>query len=98
MALAKKLAGILYGVGVGPGDPELMTFKAARLIKNAPVLAYPILEKNIPIVGIISAVLFCLYIKNIIDEIEIIVKTSKNNLGNILIELDVRARICIFFN
>ena len=48
MALAKKLAGILYGVGVGPGDPELMTFKAARLIKNAPVLAYPILEKNIP--------------------------------------------------
>ena len=46
MALAKKLAGILYGVGVGPGDPELMTFKAARLIKNAPVLAYPILEKN----------------------------------------------------
>ena len=34
-------AGILYGVGVGPGDPELMTLKAARLIRAARVLAYP---------------------------------------------------------
>lgn len=32
--------GRLYGVGVGPGDPELMTLKAARLVKAAPVLAY----------------------------------------------------------
>lgn len=32
--------GILYGVGVGPGDPELMTVKAWRLISMAPVLAY----------------------------------------------------------
>ena len=26
--------GILYGVGVGPGDPRLMTFLAAETIKN----------------------------------------------------------------
>lgn len=32
--------GRLFGVGVGPGDPELMTLKAARLIGAAPVLAY----------------------------------------------------------
>lgn len=32
--------GRLYGVGVGPGDPELMTLKAARLIAAAPVVAY----------------------------------------------------------
>ena len=32
--------GRLYGVGVGPGDPELMTLKAVRLIRAAPVLAY----------------------------------------------------------
>jgi precorrin-2/cobalt-factor-2 C20-methyltransferase len=32
--------GILYGVGVGPGDPELMTLKAARILKSASVVAY----------------------------------------------------------
>lgn len=30
----------LYGIGVGPGDPELMTLKAARLIAASPVVAY----------------------------------------------------------
>ena len=34
------MAGTLHGVGVGPGDPELMTLRAARLISNAPVVAY----------------------------------------------------------
>ncbi|MEV4056228.1 precorrin-2 C(20)-methyltransferase [Amycolatopsis sp. NPDC049688] len=33
-------AGKLYGVGLGPGDPELMTVKAARLISEAAVIAY----------------------------------------------------------
>jgi precorrin-2/cobalt-factor-2 C20-methyltransferase len=32
--------GTLHVVGVGPGDPELMTLKAARLIAAAPVVAY----------------------------------------------------------
>ncbi|WP_375688948.1 precorrin-2 C(20)-methyltransferase [Pseudooceanicola sp. LIPI14-2-Ac024] len=35
--------GVLYGVGLGPGDPELMTLKAARLIGAAEVVAYPAL-------------------------------------------------------
>jgi precorrin-2/cobalt-factor-2 C20-methyltransferase len=34
------LSGTLYVVGVGPGDPELMTLKAARIIANAPVIAF----------------------------------------------------------
>ena len=33
-------AGVLYGVGLGPGDPELVTVKAARLIGSADVIAY----------------------------------------------------------
>ncbi|WP_316859693.1 precorrin-2 C(20)-methyltransferase [uncultured Cohaesibacter sp.] len=33
--------GRLYGVGVGPGDPELLTLKAARLIASARIIAYP---------------------------------------------------------
>ncbi|MCU1656068.1 MAG: precorrin-3B C17-methyltransferase [Pseudonocardiales bacterium] len=32
--------GTLYGVGLGPGDPELVTVKAARLITSADVIAY----------------------------------------------------------
>lgn len=32
--------GTLYGVGVGPGDPELMSLKAARILKTAPVIAF----------------------------------------------------------
>ncbi|HEX3381932.1 MAG TPA: precorrin-2 C(20)-methyltransferase [Paraburkholderia sp.] len=32
--------GRLYGIGVGPGDPELITVKALRLLKAAPVVAY----------------------------------------------------------
>ncbi len=33
--------GTLHGIGVGPGDPELMTLKAHRLISAAKVVAYP---------------------------------------------------------
>ncbi|MBZ9936272.1 precorrin-2 C(20)-methyltransferase [Mesorhizobium sp. BR1-1-16] len=33
-------AGRLYGVGVGPGDPELLTLKAARIIDAVDVIAY----------------------------------------------------------
>ena len=36
-----KKKGTLYGVGVGPGDPDLITLKAARLISNAKTVAYP---------------------------------------------------------
>lgn len=33
--------GTLYGVGVGPGDPRLMTYLAVDTIKRCPVLAVP---------------------------------------------------------
>ncbi len=29
--------GTLYGVGIGPGDPELITLKAVRIIEQSPV-------------------------------------------------------------
>ena len=35
------MGGIAYGVGVGPGDPELMTQKAIRIIRENQVIAVP---------------------------------------------------------
>lgn len=36
-----ELKGTFYGVSVGPGNPELMTLQAVRLIRQCPVLAAP---------------------------------------------------------
>lgn len=35
------MMGKLIGVGVGPGDPELMTLKAVRMIRENEVIAVP---------------------------------------------------------
>ncbi|RAK19555.1 precorrin-2/cobalt-factor-2 C20-methyltransferase [Anoxybacillus vitaminiphilus] len=40
------MLGTLYGVGVGPGDPELITIKAFRRLKEAAVIAYPKKQKG----------------------------------------------------
>ena len=37
--------GTLYGVGVGPGDPELMTLKAVRIINQCSLIAIPTNDK-----------------------------------------------------
>jgi precorrin-2 C20-methyltransferase / precorrin-3B C17-methyltransferase len=39
--VGEQRSGRLFGVGVGPGDPELLTHKAARAIADADVIAYP---------------------------------------------------------
>lgn len=40
------MSGILYGVGVGPGDPELLTLKAVSVIKEADIILAPKTEKK----------------------------------------------------
>ena len=35
------MKGKLYGVGIGPGDPELLTLKALRVIRESKVIALP---------------------------------------------------------
>lgn len=39
-------AGTFYAIGVGPGDPELLTLKAVRLIRSGAVIAYPLGEES----------------------------------------------------
>ena len=38
------MKGRLYGIGVGPGDPELLTLKAKRILEAADVIAVPVKE------------------------------------------------------
>ena len=40
------MTGIFYGVGVGPGDPTLLTLKAINVIKEADVIIAPKTEKK----------------------------------------------------
>lgn len=43
---AQSKRGTLYGIGVGPGDPELITLKALRLLRSAEVIAYQSAENH----------------------------------------------------
>lgn len=42
----KNNIGVLYGIGVGPGDPELMTLKAIITIKACDIIAIPAVSKE----------------------------------------------------
>lgn len=42
----KNNIGVLYGIGVGPGDPGLMTLKAINTIKACDIIAIPAVSKD----------------------------------------------------
>ena len=42
----EKKAGVLYGIGVGPGDPEFMTIKAIQTIKKCDAIVLPAATKE----------------------------------------------------
>ncbi len=41
MSVSNPHPGILYGIGVGPGDPELLTLKAVRILNETKIIAIP---------------------------------------------------------
>ncbi|MDP6346159.1 MAG: precorrin-2 C(20)-methyltransferase [Alphaproteobacteria bacterium] len=38
------MTGTVHGLGIGPGDPDLITVKALRILRQVPVIAYPAAE------------------------------------------------------
>ncbi len=41
-----QIKGRVIGVGVGPGDPDLITLKAVKILQKADIIIYPALEKT----------------------------------------------------
>ena len=74
----KNNIGVLYGIGVGPGDPELMTLKAINTIKACDIIAIPaVSNEECYVYGIVPS--FCaaaarlgISLGEMMDEIHII--------------------------
>lgn len=49
------MSGTLYGLGVGPGDPDLITLKAHGVLQRVPVIAYPAPDKGDSLARAIAA-------------------------------------------
>jgi len=49
------MSGTLYGLGVGPGDPDLITLKAYGILQRVPVVAYPAPEEGDSLARAIAA-------------------------------------------
>ncbi|WP_417803620.1 precorrin-2 C(20)-methyltransferase [Thalassospira lucentensis] len=46
-AQSHPVAGTAYGLGIGPGEPDLITLKAYNILQKADVIAYPALEDGV---------------------------------------------------
>jgi len=62
-------AGTLFGVGLGPGAPDLITLRAARLIAGAAVVAYPALAGGASLARSIAAGLISATAREIVIDV-----------------------------
>jgi len=46
------MLGKFYGIGVGPGDPEFMTLKACKVLKEVDVVCFPVSQPNKPSIAL----------------------------------------------
>jgi len=46
--MAQSNLGTFYGLGVGPGDPELITLKALKILQRVPVVCIPVKKEGNP--------------------------------------------------
>ncbi len=68
-ARIESVTGVLYGLGLGPGDPDLITLKAARLIAACPVVAYPALPDTDSFARSIAAGLIAPGVREIVMQV-----------------------------
>lgn len=80
--MIRELTGKFIGVGVGPGDPELITLKAAKTLHNADVICIPKANADKPSLAVTM-------IKQILEEravepemLELIFPMTKDDMGN----------------
>lgn len=69
-------AGVLYGVGLGPGAPDLITLRAARLIEGAAVIAYPTLAGGASFARAIAADLIAPKVQEIVMDVPMTVERA----------------------
>ncbi|MEN9010749.1 MAG: precorrin-2 C(20)-methyltransferase [Yoonia sp.] len=70
------MSGTLYGVGLGPGAPDLMTLRAARLIEAAKVVAYPTLAGGESFARAIAADLISDDVREIVIDVPMTVERA----------------------
>ena len=69
-------AGVLFGVGLGPGDPGLITLRAAELIRSADVIAYPTLAGGESFARSIAAALISEGVPEIVMDVPMTVERA----------------------
>ncbi len=72
--MSTAAAGTLYGVGLGPGAPDLITLRAARLIEAARVIAYPTLAGGQSFARSIAAELIAPGVQEIVMDVPMTVE------------------------
>ena len=70
------MSGVLYGVGLGPGDPGLITVKSSQLISQARVIAYPSLAGGKSFARSIAAGLISSEAKEIVMDVPMTVERA----------------------
>ena len=70
------MTGVLYGVGLGPGAPDLITLRAARLIEGAKVVAYPSLAGGDSFARAIAADLIAPDVQEIVMDVPMTVERA----------------------
>jgi precorrin-2/cobalt-factor-2 C20-methyltransferase len=76
------LAGTFIGIGVGPGDPELITLKAAKALKSADVICVPKSHACKPSMALSMIKQILNERKNPAEILELVFPMSKDELNN----------------